>query len=81
MPLQPEAVARRADAWARSMAALHEIKSEGVAGLPHADVELMPDLDVSPNFTVSLSSEAALRALLPAPQVTFINENHRVTLD
>jgi hypothetical protein len=81
MSLRPATVARRADAWAKYKAALHEIKLEVVAKLPHADVELMPDLDVSPTFTVSLSSEAALRALLAAPQVTFINENHRVTLD
>ncbi len=81
LPVSPETVARRAEAWSKYKAALHEIKLEVMAELPRADVELMPDLDVSPTFTVSLSSEAALLALLAAPQVTFINGNHRVVLN
>ena len=81
LPLAPETVARRAEAFAQYKAALHAVKLEVLAKLPQADVELVHELDVSPIFTVSLSSEVALRALLAAPQVTFVNENHRVVLN
>jgi hypothetical protein len=78
LPLDPATMARRSAAWSNYRAALREVKLRVLASLQASGVEMMRDFENSELLVVSVSSEAALRALQAAPQVTVIDENHRV---
>jgi hypothetical protein len=77
-PSDATAPSRRAAAWQRYRLALLDAKQRLLGPLRASGVELTQDLVDSATVVVSVSSEAGLRALQGAAQVTLITENHRL---